>query len=120
MKVAISAQGQVPENKLDPRFGRCAYFIIFNTEDGSYKTIENTAANASGGAGSAAAQLVNKAGAEAVVSGNYGPNAVTALNSFGIKMYLAEEETVWIVIDKFKNGVLAQAETATVPGKHSK
>lgn len=118
MKVAISAQGQTPETRLDPRFGRCGYFIVFNTDNGSYEAIENSAAQASGGAGGAAAALINKAGASAVISGNFGPNAVTSLKAFGIKMYLATDEQLSVLLEKFKNGALTEASDATVPGKH--
>lgn len=118
MKIAVSTKEQHPETALDARFGRCPYFFIFDTETGSYTTIENTAAHAPGGAGSAAAKLIYDQKATAIISGNYGPHAVSALQNFGIKMYISAEEKVWIVLDKFKHNLLIEAETATVQGKH--
>lgn len=118
MKIAISAKGQTPDAELDSRFGRCAYFIVFDSETGSYIAIENTAANAAGGAGSAAAKILNQHDVTVIVSGNYGPHAVPALQAFGITMYLATEERIWMVYDKFKNNLLPEADKATVAGKH--
>ena len=118
MKIAISAKSSVPEQQMDSRFGRCPYFFIFDTEKGSYEVIKNTAADSPGGAGSAAAKLINKYGVSAVVSGNYGPHAVSALKAFEIKMYISTEDTIWMVVDKYKHGVLTEADKATVSGKH--
>ena len=41
MKIAISSAGQNKESFLDKRFGRCNYFLIFNTENGEYKAINS-------------------------------------------------------------------------------
>lgn len=118
MKIAVSIKAQNPDTYLDARFGRCPYFFIFDTLTGSYTTIKNTASNAPGGAGNLAAKLINEQGVTAVISGNYGPHAVTALKNFGIKMYISAEEKIWTVLDKFKHNLLIEAETATVHGKH--
>ncbi len=118
MKVAISAKSQIPETEMDPRFGRCVCFYIFDTETGNYQIVENTAAEAAGGAGGAAAKLLEQYDVKAVISGNYGPHAVTALQAFGIKMYLADGGRIWTVLDKFKNNLLTEADKATVLGKH--
>jgi predicted Fe-Mo cluster-binding NifX family protein len=41
MKVAVSASGKSLDSKIDPRFGRCANFIIVETEDLSYEAFSN-------------------------------------------------------------------------------
>ncbi|MBW2001843.1 MAG: NifB/NifX family molybdenum-iron cluster-binding protein, partial [Deltaproteobacteria bacterium] len=32
MKIAVSSTGTDLNSEIDPRFGRCAYFIIVNTD----------------------------------------------------------------------------------------
>ena len=43
MKVAISSTGKDLNAPLDPRFGRCPYFIIVETEDMTFEVIANDA-----------------------------------------------------------------------------
>jgi predicted Fe-Mo cluster-binding NifX family protein len=108
MKVAISAKSNELSASLDFYFGRCLFFHIFDTETDKYEVVANTAANVSGGAGSSAAQLIHNHGASAVVAGNYGPHALSALKSFGIKTYVSEEDSVESVYNKLKNNLLEE------------
>ena len=41
MKIAVSSQGKNLESPLDPRFGRCAYFLIVETDDMSFEAVHN-------------------------------------------------------------------------------
>ena len=41
MKVAVTASQPDLESPVDPRFGRCEYFIIVDTETGQFETYEN-------------------------------------------------------------------------------
>lgn len=94
MKVAIAAQGDSLQSPMDPRFGRCAYFVIVDTDTMQYEAIENSAAQQGSGAGIAAAQLVADQGVEAVVAGNFGPNSTQVLQAAGIRMLQAAGMTV--------------------------
>ena len=58
MKVAVSSTGTDLSAKIDPRFGRCAYFVIVDTDDMSVKAFPNDGAGLSGGAGVQAAAAV--------------------------------------------------------------
>jgi predicted Fe-Mo cluster-binding NifX family protein len=88
MKIAISTQGQSIEDVIEPRFGRCARFVII--KDGKHeKTIENKGASQAHGAGTAAAQQLADEGVEAVITGETGPNASQALEALGIKVVKA-------------------------------
>lgn len=85
MNIAISTQGRSVEDAIEPRFGRCARFLII--KDGKHeKTIENTGASQAHGAGTAAAQQLADEGVEMVISGETGPNATRALEELGIKV----------------------------------
>jgi predicted Fe-Mo cluster-binding NifX family protein len=69
--------------------------------------------NASGGAGVQAARFVAERGAQAVVSGNFGPNAFATLNAAGVKIFVARRGTVQEVVEQFKAGELEAVGAAT-------
>ena len=104
MKIAISSSGTTLESGVDPRFGRCPYYIIYDTEDGSFKAVENKSSLAAGGAGIQAGQNISDMKAEAVITGNVGPNAFRVLSAASIKIYSGATGSVKDAIDKFKNG----------------
>lgn len=114
MKIAISSSGKDLNSQVDPRFGRCAYFLIVDTEDMSFDVFDNESSILGGGAGIQSAQFVASKGAKAVITGNCGPNAVSTLNAAGIQMFLGNTGTVKEVLKTFKNGNLTPAETANV------
>jgi predicted Fe-Mo cluster-binding NifX family protein len=121
MKLAISITGNKLESPFDPRFGRAIAFCLVDSKTGEWRAHENPALSASGGAGVQAAQFIAKLGAQAVVSGAYGPNAFDTLSPAGIEMYLAptgEALTAADVLALFKTGKLSKVEAATHAGHH--
>jgi predicted Fe-Mo cluster-binding NifX family protein len=115
MKIAISSTGKDLDCQIDPRFGRCQYFIFLDPETMEFEAADNQGLAAMGGAGVQAAQLVAQKGATALITGNLGPNAATALSASGIKVYLVPGGTVQDVIEGYKSGTLREASGATVP-----
>ena len=116
IKLAVPSMGdQGLDAELTTRFGRCAYFTIVTIEEKSIKeveVIENPGINARGGAGPMAAQLVAKEGATAIIGGNYGPNAMSALNSGNIARYGADPsaKNVKNIVQLFIEGKLSKLE----------
>ena len=115
MKVAISSSGKDLDSQIDPRFGRCQYFIFVDPETMEFEASENEGLMASGGAGVQAAQLIAQKGAKALITGNLGRNAASALSASGIKVHLVSGGTVKEVMEAFKAGKLQEASGATVP-----
>ena len=115
MKIAISSMGEDLDSQIDPRFGRCQYFILVDPETLAFEAVGNEGLMASGGAGVQAAQLIAQRGATVLITGNIGPNAETALSASGIKIYLASGGTVKDVIQGYKTGSLRETSGATVP-----
>ena len=77
MKIAISAEGPTLEDDVDPRFGRAAGFIIYDTETKAVEYIENGAGQtAAQGAGLIAVETVSNAGATVALSGYIGPKGL--------------------------------------------
>ena len=116
MKVVVSSTGTELKSGVDPRFGRCQFFLIVDLDSMEYSATPNTAGASSGGAGIEAAQMVTDLGASAVLTGNIGPNAHRALNAAGIKVYIGATGTVSESIERFKRGELREAGNPTVPG----
>jgi len=115
LKVAITAQGEDLESKVDQRFGRCSRFIVIDTETGDYQVVSNEQnLNASQGAGIQSAGNVNRFGVEAVITGYCGPKAFRTLRSAGIKVFCCTEGTVAGALEKFKRGELNEAKEANV------
>jgi len=117
MRIAVSASEGSIDAAMDPRFGRCAYFVIVDSETMEFEAVENTAAQTGSGAGIQAAQLVGNSGAEAVVAGNYGPNSYGALSAAGISLYQFAGGTVRQAVEALINGQLQQVGDATVTSK---
>ena len=104
MKLAISSNGDSLESSIDPRFGRCMYYIIYNTDDDSYEAISNTSRQATGGAGIQTAQDISNKGVDAVITTNIGPNAFRVMESAKIKVYSGITGSVKKAIEDFKKG----------------
>ncbi len=118
MKIAVTSTGKDFQSQTDPRFGRCANFIIYDTETGILKVYPNSAAEAAGGAGSQATQVVADAGAEVVITGNLGPNAARALQEIKIPVYRFGSGTVTEAIEQFRAGKLELIQGPTVASHH--
>jgi predicted Fe-Mo cluster-binding NifX family protein len=114
MKVAVSSQGENLDAQLDPRFGRCPFFLIINPENMSFEAFENESAAQGGGAGIQAAQFLASQGVEAVITGNCGPNAVQTLSAAGIELFGGQAGTIMQVVERFKEGHLSPTSEATV------
>ena len=118
MKVAITASEPQFEAELEPRFGRCAYFLIVDTETQDWKPMKNPAAEAMGGAGPQAAQFLADNEVEAVISGEFGPNAYTALEAAGVRMYISQVEQINALFKKFLADQLKHVSGPTGPQLH--
>ena len=92
MKVAITSSGNALDSKIDSRFGRCAFFVIYDTESKSTEFIPNPNKEAEDGAGPASVQLVASKGAKKIVSGEFGMKIKPILDSLQIQMIVIKEE----------------------------
>jgi predicted Fe-Mo cluster-binding NifX family protein len=114
MKIAISAAGPSLEDPVDPRFGRCACFLIIDTGTLEFEVIENSSKNLSGGAGIEAAQRVANQGVTHVLTGRCGPNAEKVLSAAGIKIVDGCEGKVREAVERFRSGDVSSAQRPPV------
>jgi len=118
MKICVTAMGKDLDAEVDPRFGRCQYFIFVDTDTMAFDAVENTAIAAPGGAGIQAAQTVVNKGADVLISGNIGPNAFQVLSTAGVKVATGAYGTVREAIEMYKSGKLNLSGGSTV-GAHA-
>ncbi len=114
MKIAITSQGKDLNAEVDPRFGRCAFFIIYDTDKDEFEAIDNTNAGMMGGVGPQSAQTIAEKGAEAVLTGNVGPNAFQTLTAADITVYAGISGKVSDAIENFKKGAIESHNTPSV------
>jgi len=114
MKVCVTSVGDNLDSDVDPRFGRCKYFLIIDTDSMNVESVSNDGMMASGGAGIQAAQMVAKTGAGTVITGNIGPNAFQTLTAAGVKVITGVNGIIKDFVDKFNRGKLEKTETPSV------
>jgi predicted Fe-Mo cluster-binding NifX family protein len=120
MKLIITTASSSIDAAFDQRFGRCAYFLVIDSETMHWEAFPNPGIDAPGGAGTRAAQFAVDKQVSAVISGNFGPNASSALNAAGISMYMNKTQgSVRDIIASFKAGQLTQVNAPTVKASHS-
>jgi predicted Fe-Mo cluster-binding NifX family protein len=116
MKICVSAASDILEAQVDPRFGRCPYFVIVDSETTQFEAIPNPASGAMGGAGIQAAQTIVSRGANVLITGSIGPNAFRALSAAGVRIMIEASGTVMVAIEKYRKGELKEASSPTVAG----
>jgi predicted Fe-Mo cluster-binding NifX family protein len=97
-------------SQIDPRFGRCAFFIIVETDDMSSEAYPNENINLSSGAGNQSGSFVASKGVKAVLTGNCGPKALQTLVAADIDVSTGHTGTVREAVERFKKGESASTE----------
>ena len=117
MKIAVTSQGKELSSEIDLRFGRAKCLVVIDTETSDFQVHDNTVnLNAVQGAGIQTGQNIANLNVEAVITGNVGPNAFKTLNAAGVKIFLAEKQTVAEAVESFKTGNLKEVDSANVEG----
>lgn len=105
MKTIITSTGNKPDSKFDLRFGRAAWFCVYDRETRTTNFIENSFKNINGGAGTKTSEMAAELGASQVVSGHFGPKAKDLLEKLQIQMVEMHEEELYVedIIQKLEN-----------------
>lgn len=93
MKTIISSKGNKLDSEFDLRFGRAAWFCLFDGESKESSFVENEHKDASHGAGTRVVEKVVELGAARVISGDFGPKAKDLLEKFNIQMVLISDDS---------------------------
>ena len=117
MKIAVIAQGKDMLSEIDPRFGRAKWLIVIDSETGNFQAHDNAVnLNAIQGAGVQTGQNIANLDVEAVITSNVGPNAFKTLSKAGVKIFLADKQTVAEAVESLKAGKLKQVDQANFEG----
>ncbi len=116
MKVAVSSSGRDLSSPVEPRFGRCQYFVIVDTDSMAHEAVPNTGVGSAHGAGIEAARLVASMGVKAVLTGNVGPNAYRALSASSVEIVTGVSSTVEQAVKRYLRGELKPTRKPTVGG----
>lgn len=111
-KIAITSEGPTLDDRIDPRFGRAAGFVVVDLDTMDTHYIDNGQSQVMAqGAGIQAAELIARAGADCLLTGYVGPKAFHALSAAGVKVgQNLEGLSVREAVERFKSGKVEIAE----------
>ena len=115
MKIAISASSADLSSPVDPRFGRCPYFLLVDSESMDFEAVRNPHVASASGAGIQAAQMVANKGVKAVLTGSCGPNAFQTLQAAGVEVFVGVSGTVEGAVQEYKSGKLRSTTQPNAP-----
>ena len=92
MIVAITSSGNNENSLVDQRFGRCAFFALYNTESKELEFVKNENQNAEEGAGPASVAFVANKKVEKIISGEFGYKIKGMLNDLNIQMVMLKQQ----------------------------
>jgi predicted Fe-Mo cluster-binding NifX family protein len=85
--LAITCEGARLSDPVDPRFGRAGGFLLVDLESMATTYLDNGSSQVlAQGAGIQAAEILARAGAQALLTGQVGPKALSALLACHIKV----------------------------------
>ena len=111
MKIAFTAKGTTWDSLMDPRFGRTAYFFVYDEDTETADHFDNREmANTAHGAGPQAAKALFDLNADVLITGNGpGGNAAAVLQKADLKIYVgAGDMTVKEAYDAYRAGNLTE------------
>jgi predicted Fe-Mo cluster-binding NifX family protein len=112
-RLAVTSEGPAMTDRVDPRFGRAAGFVVVDLETMETSYLDNGASQVlAQGAGIQAAETLANACVQAVLTGYVGPKAFTALSAAGIRIGQdVEDVTVAEAVRLFTSGSVSFADT---------
>ena len=91
MRIALPVDEKKNDTTVCMSYGRCPYFMIFDTEKNEYEYIDNQANSQTGGAGITASQMIVDAGCNIVLTPRLGENAADVLTAAEISIYKTDK-----------------------------
>lgn len=115
MRIAIASTGNTLESDVDRRFGRAAWFIIFDMETMAFSAFKNDCASVEEEAGISAARAVIGAGVQSVLTDNCGAKAAQILSDARVRLFTGVTGMVSEAIELYQAGRLTEAKGPSVP-----
>lgn len=115
MKIAITASNPDLSSPVDPRLGRCPYFIFIDPETMEFEAAENPNVASASGAGIQTAQFIANKEVKVVLTGSCGPNAFQTLQAAGVEVIVGVTGTVEEAARQYKSGQFQTTAQPNVP-----
>jgi predicted Fe-Mo cluster-binding NifX family protein len=115
MKILIpanSAKGK--QSLISNRFGRASFLTVY--ENNNYKTVENSATRAMGGAGVQTAQHVVNQNIDVLIAMNIGPKAWQVLSAANIELFEGISGSLEDNVKAYEDNKLKKISSATNAG----
>ena len=93
MKIAMASTGNALDSNIDSSFGRCAWFVIFDNENGGMEFIPNPNKDMEEHAGQASVELVTSRNVTVIISGEFGIKIKPLLDSMHVQMIVIKDAT---------------------------
>ena len=118
MKIAICSQSNNTEATVDSRFGRSAFFAVYDDAVKQWEFIGNQQnLQAAQGAGIQAAQAIIDEEVGILIASNVGPKAMAALGANKIAVFkIGSDVTLQQALTEYQSGQLVQIQQANVEG----
>ncbi len=117
MILAFPSNGKDLSADIDQRFGRCAYFVSYDTESKAVSFVSNEQNyQAAQGAGIQSATHVVNMKADVCLTSHCGPKAFRVFDTVGVKVITGVSGKISEAIVKFESGALKYASSADVEG----
>lgn len=113
MKIIVTAAAAHIDGAIEPRFGRCPYLILVDSETDEHQAIANQSAASAGGAGIATARKIVELGAQVVITGRIGPNGQEVLTQAGVEMITGCAGPIREILKNYRAGELEVGAAVT-------
>jgi predicted Fe-Mo cluster-binding NifX family protein len=111
MKIFVNANEESLNSIIDRSFGRCNYFLIYETEDDSYHFVKNPHQDSQESVGAAVAKSAIEFDVNTVLAVNPGPRAFNLLKNENIDIFRVNEDmTLKGAISAFSKNELIKLE----------
>jgi len=103
MKVVITSRENNINSIVDSRFGRAAYFAVYDTDSDQIEWLGNDVINMQHGAGTGAVNLLANLGAKKIFAVAFGAKVKPLLDELDIQMVVVKDsQTVASIIELLK------------------
>jgi predicted Fe-Mo cluster-binding NifX family protein len=103
MIIAISASEDQLKSIIDPHFGRCDWYCLYDTDTRKFSFLENTFRYQQEQAGFDAAKFLLTKGIKIVVAGRFGSKVIDVFKENDVQMIIPQtEQTISKFINSFK------------------
>jgi predicted Fe-Mo cluster-binding NifX family protein/S1-C subfamily serine protease len=114
-RVAVAALGTDLKSGVAPLYGTAPYFFLFDTDTKQYQVINNPSITSTRSYGAITTQFLQSQNMGAVIAGNYGARANTALFALNIIPYTFQGN-ITSAIEAYRGGKLTPVSNTSLPG----